>query len=75
MIYRSWELAKPNQEESLRLQKALGVGRLVADVLAGRGLQGQAQELLLGQAPLADPFLLLDMDRAARRVREAIENG
>ena len=75
MIYRSWELAKPNKEESLRLQKELGAGRLLADVLAGRGLYDQARELLLGESPLADPFLMLDMDRAARRVSQAVEQG
>lgn len=74
MVYRSWKIAPQNQKESSQLQSRLHIGSLLSEVLVGRGLQDLAEEMLNGAAPLPSPLLLLDMEKAAARVAQAIEN-
>lgn len=54
-----------------------GYAPLSAMVLAARGIQtgAQAKSYLDCDAPLPDPFLMTDMDRAAGRVALAMEKG
>ena len=66
---------------SLRARQALeaaGIPSLLAAILSARGITrpDQAVQLLTpGAEPLVDPMLLRDMDRAAQRVRRALEAG
>jgi single-stranded-DNA-specific exonuclease len=50
---------------------------LLAGVLAARGITDpdRALELLAGEEPLSDPFLLKDMDKACARILRAADEG
>ena len=74
MKYGIWNTALPDSAAVDALQQA-GYSPLTARVLAGRGCgtPQQAQELLCADAPLFDPFLLREMDRAVQTVRQALQ--
>ena len=77
MKYEHWRLAPPCPEGRRALEEA-GLPSLLAGVLAARGVTeaGQARRLLSPEGePIPDPLLLKDMDRAAARVRLALERG
>ena len=73
--YGIWNCGQPPAQDVNKLVSG-GFSPLTAMVLAGRGLSDPAgaRESLGCDSPLPDPFLLGDMDRAAKRVRRAIEN-
>ena len=75
MKYGIWNCGQPPAQDVNKLVSG-GFSPLTAMVLAGRGLRDPegARESLGCDAPLPDPFLLGDMDRAAERVRRAIQN-
>ncbi len=76
MSERKWVLAEPDHEVCAKLQKDLGIFPLTAKLLANRGLDSadKVQAFLKKEEiPLHDPFLLKDMDKAAKRVKQAIE--
>ena len=75
MKYGIWNCGQPPAQDVNKLVSG-GFSPLTAMVLAGRGLRDPegARESLGCDSPLPDPFLLGDMDRAAERVRRAIEN-
>ena len=74
MNLRAWQL-RPQAAAAERALTNGGCGPLLARVLAGRGCTGPAQaQALLGEgAPLSDPFLMKDMDKAVARLQAAIE--
>ncbi len=77
MKYKQWQVAPPCPEGQLALERA-GFPPLLAGLLAVRGVAGpeEARRLLSPNAePIPDPMLLRDMDRAAARVRLALERG
>ncbi len=70
-------MAPPCPEGQLTLERA-GLPTLLAGLLAARGVTRpeQARRLLTPETEfIPDPMLLRDMDRAARRVRLALERG
>lgn len=72
-----WILPAPSEQATRDLQQELGVQRLVAAVLAGRGYLGadSARDFLSPRLDsLHDPMLVRDMDQAVRRLRTAIES-
>ena len=73
--YGIWNCGQPPAQDVNKLVSG-GFSPLTAMVLAGRGLSDPAgaRESLGCDSPLPDPFLLGDMDRAAERVRRAIQN-
>ena len=75
MKYGIWNCGQPPAQDVNKLVSG-GFSPLTAMVLAGRGLNDPegARESLGCNGPLPDPFLLGDMDRAAERVRRAIQN-
>ena len=75
MKYGIWNCGQPPAQDVNKLVSG-GFSPLTAMVLAGRGLRDPAvaRESLGCDAPLPDPFLLGDMDRAAERVRRAIQD-
>ena len=75
MNYRAWQVSKPDEAAAARLAGAIGAPMLLARILAARGLTqpAEAMEFLSREAPLSDPFLLKDMDRAAARIQQAID--
>lgn len=75
MNYRAWQVKKVDEAGEQALAAA-GYGPLLARVLSARGINTPqaAAQCLDEQAPLSDPFLMKDMDRAAERIHAAIEN-
>ncbi len=77
MKYSRWSVAPFRPEDRAALEGA-GLPALLSAVLAARGVSTpeQARRLLdPGREPLLDPLLMKDMDKAARRVRLALERG
>ncbi len=76
MKYGSWNVGICAPEDRARLEAA-GASPLEAAALCGRGIRDpeEAAALLRTDAPLADPFLLTDMDKAVARLRLALERG
>ena len=74
--YGIWNVSKPGMEAVNALAQG-GYSPLAAMVLASRGMCNgkQADAYLNCSASLLDPYLMTDMDRAARRVRRAMEKG
>ena len=77
MKYKQWQVAAPCPEGQWELEQA-GLPPLLAGLLAARGVTRpeDARRLLSPDSePIPDPMLLKDMDRAVRRVRQAVEQG
>ena len=75
MKYKQWQVAAPCPEGQWELERA-GLPPLLAGLLAARGVvrPEDARRLLNpGSEPIPDPLLMKDMDRAAARVRLALE--
>lgn len=76
MKYGTWKVAQP---EAGAVNSLVGAGYapLTAMVLAARGMDSprSAQKYLSADCDLPDPFLMTDMDKAARRVAQAMERG
>ena len=77
MKYRKWNL-HPADPAAVRTLEAAGCTPLLAQVLASRGVatsQAARKALDRGGALALSPFLMRDMDKAAARVRRAIDGG
>ena len=77
MKYKQWQVAVPCPEGQRALEEA-GLPPLLAGLLAARGMteRSEVRRLLSPESePIPDPMLLRDMDRAAARVRQALEQG
>ena len=74
--YGIWNVNEPDAGSVNALVRA-GYAPLAAMVLASRGIRdsAQANQYLDCSAPLPDPFLMTDMDRAAGRVGLAMAQG
>ena len=74
---RKWELRRREKERAEEICREFGVSRIVADILAARGMEemGDASEFLSYEKSFADPFILKDMDKAAERINRALECG
>ena len=75
MGYQQWKIAHPCPEGRAQLVRA-GIPPLLASILSARGITDleQVHRLLTPQRePLWDPVLLKDMDKAASRIRRALE--
>ncbi len=76
MKYGFWNVAGYSPADAERLRRA-GFSPLTAAVLCSRGHREpeEAAAFLSADAPLPDPLALLDMDKAVRRVRQALADG
>ena len=72
--YGSWTISSYEQEAATTLASA-GWSPITAAVLCSRGYDTpeKAQAFLSPDVPLSSPFDLLDMDKAAARVKKALE--
>ena len=77
MVYRSWQITRPDPARCDALCKALGLPRLVCGVLCARGLDTPeaARAVCSGESPFPDPMLLPGMAAAVERIRRAIDGG
>ncbi len=76
MKYGIWNVSQPKIEAVNALTQH-GYSPLAAMVLSARGMGSprQADEYLDRNAPLCDPYLMTDMDKAVARVVLALERG
>jgi single-stranded-DNA-specific exonuclease len=75
---RRWRARNSDDRLALALAQRLGVPEVVGRVLAGRGVSLEAAEDFMRptlRAALPDPASIVDMERAARRLAEAIRAG
>ncbi len=76
MKYGIWKIGTPEMGAVNGLAQS-GYAPLTAMVLSARGIQDQkdARQYLDCNCDLPDPFLMTDMDKAAQRVRLAMDRG
>ena len=75
---RLWHDRGGDQRTAVALAQQLGVPEIVGRVLAARGIGIEQAEGVLNptlKAAMPDPSHLLDMDRAAERIAEAVVDG
>jgi len=74
--YGTWNVSQPKMEAVNALVSG-GYAPLAAMILAARGMENtqQAKSYLDNDAPLCDPYLLKDMDRAVGAVALAMTKG
>lgn len=76
MLYREWDVLAQDTEKAKALSQQAGLPRLLAKILAARGIETpqQADALLSADNSLPDPFSIKDMDKAVRRIHQAVQN-
>ena len=77
MLYRKWHTQQLNMQKVNSLRQSLGISSLLAKVLVSKGAptREKAREMFFETAPLSDPYLMKDMDKAVNRILSAVENG
>ena len=75
MNIRKWEVKPLDKERAAAFAQAYNIPFFLAMMMNIRGMDDEAHlDTLTGEgAPLSDPFLLKDMDRAAERINRAID--
>lgn len=75
MKERAWKVNKVDEKAVVRLANSIGATLLLARVLVARGMDTpEAAMQFLGQdAPISDPYLLKDMDKAVQRIQRAVD--
>lgn len=76
MLYREWDVLTPDGEKAKAVSQATGASRLLAKILTARGIDTPeaAAALLESTEELPDPFTMQDMDKAVRRIHQAVQN-
>ncbi|MBQ2667874.1 MAG: single-stranded-DNA-specific exonuclease RecJ [Clostridia bacterium] len=76
MNIRNWEVRPLNKERAAAFAQTYNIPFFLAMLMNIRGLDTETHmQYFLGPgAPLSDPFLLKDMDRAAERITRAIDD-
>lgn len=77
MVKKVWKLASEISNEAQQLAAALGLAPLIAQLLINRGVRDETRVgrfLAPSLDQLHDPFLLNDMERAVKRILQAIES-
>ena len=76
MKYGIWKVGAYDEADARGLREA-GYSPITAAVLCSRGYASaeSAGRFLSASEPLSEPFALLDMDKAAARVRAGVEKG
>lgn len=77
MSFHEWKLNEANEAAAGVLAAQCGIGLLTARVLASRGYTDPAlvRGLIFCEAPMESPFDILDMNKAAARIRAAVSDG
>lgn len=75
---KKWQYYKnENQEEAIRIEKKFNVNKLLASILANRGVTCENAEVFLNpnRYNFHDPFVMPDMKKAVDRIIKAIKNN
>ena len=75
---KRWEERLADSRQGLALSQQLGLPEVIGRVLAARGVDAEEAERFLNPTLrdyLPDPSAFMDMDRAAARLRRAVEEG
>ncbi|MBQ6021111.1 MAG: single-stranded-DNA-specific exonuclease RecJ [Clostridia bacterium] len=74
---KKWEFCSPDREKALTLAQDCGIAPFTALLLCSRGYDDPraARAFLSPGGELADPFSLKDMEKAAKRVADAVDRG
>lgn len=74
---RKWTVSQLNKAEALSLSESMGIPMLLAVLLCIRGYNDreEIEKFLCDEPLLFDPMEIKDMDKAAERLRLAIESG
>lgn len=79
MGFKKWKLPQTAPERVENLISQTGMERIAAQILDGRGISDPQQAMQYvgcdSAAKLHDPFLMQDMDKAVKRLSEAVEQG
>ena len=72
-----WKVAPLDREKAKQIQQENEIPPLIAMLLQIRGFSAkdEVQDFLNNDSVIGNPFEIRDMDRAAERVRQAIESG
>ncbi len=72
---KQWSVSKPNKENAKEIAARLDLPPIIATLLDIRGISiDDAESFIYSDGVLDSPFDLIDMDKAASRVRRAIDN-
>ena len=73
---KKWEYYKENNDEADRLQEKFKINKLLATILANRGITEEKARVFLKPTrnDFHDPFNMPDMDKAVERILKAKEN-
>ncbi|HIW24187.1 MAG TPA: single-stranded-DNA-specific exonuclease RecJ [Candidatus Acutalibacter stercoravium] len=75
MNLKKWEVAPLNRERAAQIAERYSLPFFLSMMLEIRGFSSEEQiRGLLSGGQLSDPFLMKDMDKAAARIRRAMEN-
>ncbi|HSW10452.1 MAG TPA: single-stranded-DNA-specific exonuclease RecJ [Bacillota bacterium] len=76
-LHAEWIVGRPDPERVDLLGTELGVSRVLAAVLVGRGMTGpqEARAFLSAGGDLPDPMAMADMGRAVERIERAIRQA
>ncbi len=75
-MQKNWEIGSPDQQAAEMLRRQGGITKLCAEVLVSRGITSMERaSAFLDAEELSDPFLIMDMDKAADRILQAVESG
>ena len=72
-----WTVAPLDKNEAMHIQQAYGLPGIIAMLLQIRNIktEDEIRDLLENESEIASPFEIKDMDKAAARVKAAMENG
>ncbi|MCL2076972.1 MAG: single-stranded-DNA-specific exonuclease RecJ [Oscillospiraceae bacterium] len=73
---KRWNIRQPETDSARAISEELGIGGLVSHVLASRGIKTpQEAAEFLNAGEISDPFLIADMKKAVKIIKEALHNG
>ena len=73
---KKWEYYKSNEKLALELEKKYKINKLLANILANRGITAEKAKVFLNPTrnDFHNPFEMPDMEKAVERILKAREN-
>lgn len=74
---KKWKLLTGNPGKAKHIEEELKIPALVSEVLVARGIDtpAKAKDFITKEVPFSDPMAYRDMDKAVRRICEAMDEG